>query len=134
MRIKTLLWVLLMTAAGMIALRCGTDRASDPGPGPDPETIKVELEGFTDKFDVPESTEISQYSCGGVSGGKVARGIDRVTEWLEVDVEVPEAGTYTVEVAFQGRTFMIATLRLTADDCGAGSEPEFTLEDGRGVG
>ena len=130
MRLGRVVWILLGICA-LAGLSCGTDKATDPRP--DPEAFDVEAESYTARHNIGGG-EIGRVPCGGASGGYVVTGLDVEGEWIDVPVTVPEAGLYDVNLRYQALSDRVIVVRLTADDCGGEQEPEFTMEEGGGIG
>ena len=131
MRLSKIGWIL----AGLCMLAgfsCGTDRASNPPP--DPESFKVEAESYTAHHNVDGSMMIQRAYCTNASGQQVAIGMDREGEWIELALSVPAAGLYDVTMRYLAPTDSIIVVKITSEGCGGEQEPEFTLDEGEGVG
>jgi hypothetical protein len=121
----------LMGIFMLAGLSCGTDKASNPPP--DPEAFSAEAESFTESHNVG-GRDIGLVECAGASGQYVVTGIDTEGEWIEILVSVPEAGLYDVNLRYQALRDEVIVVKLTAEGCGGEQEPEFTLNQGNGVG
>jgi hypothetical protein len=130
MRLDRVGWILVGICM-LAGLSCGTDKASNPNP--DPEAFSVEAESFTVKNNVG-GEDIELEYCAGASGQYVVTGIDVEGEWIEIRVSVPEAGLYDVTLRYQALRDAVIVVKMTAEGCGGGEEPEFTLDQGEGVG
>ena len=130
MRLGRVGWVLAGICA-LAGLSCGTDKASNPAP--DPEAFNVEAESYTARHNIG-GDEIGLVYCGGASGLYVVTGMDTEDEWIKILLSVPEAGLYDVNIRYQTLADVVIVVKLTTGDCGGEQEPEFTLDQGDGVG
>ncbi len=130
MRLGRVGWVLVGICM-LAGLSCGTDKASNPPP--DPEAFSVEAESYTVSHNIG-GNEIGLAYCGGASGLYVVTGMDTEDEWIEILLSVPEAGLYDVNIRYQALADVVILVKLTTEDCGGEQEPEFTLDQGDGVG
>ena len=80
-----------------------------------PRTFTVELESFTNKFDVPGSDPIEIDQCNLASNGKSVAGLDRNGEYIEVPLFVRGAGTYLPYLRYasnRGTRIWVAQLKM----------------------
>jgi hypothetical protein len=130
MRLGRAAWILIAICV-LAGLSCGTDKASNPSP--DPEAFDVEAEDYTVSNNLG-GQDIAKVYCGGASGLYVLTGLDAEGEWIDILVSVPESGLYDVNLRYQALGDQVIVFRLANDDCGGQEEPEFTLDEGGGVG
>ncbi len=131
MRLRKTGWILVGLCV-LAGFSCGTDKATNPPP--DPQAFSVEAESYTGHYNVDGSMMIQRGYCTNASGQHVALGMDREGEWIELALSVPEAGLYDVTVRYSAPRDSIIVVTLTSEDCGGEQEPEFTLDEGEGVG
>jgi hypothetical protein len=101
-----------------------------------PRSFDVEMEAFTQSYNVPGSEEIEADYCGGASGGQAVLGLDREGEYIDVPVGVPASGTYTVTLRYQAAAegdTIASTVSMI--DCGTPvPETGFLSTHGAGIG
>jgi hypothetical protein len=99
------------------------------------DTFSIEMEAFSEKYDVPGAPGISIAPCKSASGGHTVAGMDKAGEWIKVPVTVPVTGTYRPYLYYQANTGNITWASLEMIGCGS-SQPivTFTLEEGDGMG
>jgi hypothetical protein len=99
------------------------------------EPIEFEGEDYTGSFDLG-GYPIARAFCAGASNMHVAHGIDLPGEWIEIPVNILEAGCYDSWVRVQGFPDVTSTLRMTFIDAGPSGEDltaEYTYA-GQGAG
>jgi hypothetical protein len=100
----------------------------------EPRTFTVELEGFTDMFNVPGSAPIKVDQCNLASSGQSVDGLDRNGEYIEVPLYVRGAGGYIAYMRYASNPGTSIWVRVEVDGCGAtGSGVGFTLDQGEGM-
>jgi len=130
MRLGRAGWILVGICM-LAGLSCGTDKASNPSV--DPKAFSVEAESFTVSHNIG-GEDIGLAICAGASGGYVVIGMDTEDEWVQILLSVPEAGLYDVNIRYQAFPDVVIVVKMVTEDCGGEQEPEFTLDQGDGVG
>lgn len=132
MRYHNALRVLLVVSCAVGLISCG-EKATDTGGGGG-EAFQVEIENFSDSFDMFGSTPISRESCSTASGGRAVAGLDRPGEWIEIPLSVPKSGVYNITVRYAAPLDSIIDVQVSSGSCGDQGEADFTLDKGLRTG
>jgi hypothetical protein len=76
------------------------------------QTIVVEAENYV-TFSNKGGTTIYVTSCSGASGGLAVEGFDWVGDWIEVVVNIPEAGSYADSLRSAGLLSIASEIQST---------------------
>jgi hypothetical protein len=125
--------VILAVCISVSFISC-SDKGSNPDNGGGGEAFAVEAESYSTTFDVSGSEPIRKAPCLSASGGRAVAGMDRVGEWIQIPLEVPEAGTYSITIDYQAPEDSTIVVRLDAEVCGSSQDADFTLDQGGGTG
>jgi hypothetical protein len=99
-----------------------------------PRSFIVELEGFTNKFNVPGSEKIRVEHCSVASSGEAVVGLDRNGEYIEIPLYVRGGGDYIAHMRYASDVGTRSWVTIEVDGCGAaGSSAGFTLDQGEGT-
>ena len=101
-----------------------------------PTAFDVQTEAYTQSYDAPGSlSPIVAEPCGGAVGGKAVLGLDVAGEFIEVPVDVPVSGTYTVTLRFQAMAGDTIVSAVSMEGCGSPVPgATFTSTQGAGIG
>jgi hypothetical protein len=97
--------------------------------------FSVEMEDYTQKYDVSGKPEIKIEGCSKASNGHAVRGMDKPAEWIRVPFTVPATGTYRPYLHYQANLGNVIGATVEIADCGSSEgEAIFMLEEGTGMG
>jgi hypothetical protein len=100
----------------------------------EPRTFTVELESFTNSFNVPGSAAIKIEHCSLASSQESVAGLDRNGEFIEIPIYVRGTGNYIAHLGYASQPGTRIWVRIEVDGCGAaGSTAGFTLDQGVGT-
>jgi len=97
--------------------------------------FSVEMEDYTQKYNVSGKPEIEIEGCSKASNGHAVRGMDKPGEWIRVPFTVPATGTYRPYLHYQAYPGNFIGASMEIGDCGPSQgEASFMLEQGTGMG